>query len=90
MCSLKGNDCLKVGYTKNFKEREKVYWTCCGSRFQLIDVIEGTPTDEKNYQLTLESMGFVPDDEERDTEWLTIPPNVSKREILKKGFEIFK
>lgn len=90
MCSIKSNNRLKIGYTKDFKDRERAYWTNCGDCFQLIDVIEGTPTDEKNYQLTLESMGFIPVDDERDTEWFTIPTHFSKREILKKGFEIFK
>lgn len=88
LISQKGLKTFKIGYTESFKARRRAYNTCMGSELQVIEIIEGTMADEKNWHLTLEAMGFQNVNGKK--EWYTLPKGLKKEKLLQNGFKAFE
>ena len=89
LITLEDSRLIKVGYASDLKSRLKDY---NGLPVRLLDVIEGTKKDEKNYHFFLEYLGFEikTNYDYNNIEWQGIPKGVSKRLFYENGFQAFQ
>lgn len=80
---------IKVGYSSNLKERLKDY---NGLPVRLLDAMDGTKADEKNYHFFLEYLGCerIENLNNNETEWFLIPKGVKTKFFYENGFQAFQ
>ena len=87
LASEKGQRTVKIGFTSNPAKRMNDYLTH-STVTQFIDWKEGTKEEEREWHATLEFLGFERVDPERErSEWFFLPAEISKKELLKDGFQ---
>ncbi len=90
MVTEKGLRTVKVGFTTDWAKRRGNYHThsTCA---RIIDIMDGTDTDEKMYQQKMLEMGFTKAFKYSPrNEWFRLPKGMKKSELEHLGFGIFQ